>query len=1006
VILLIIGIIISRGWLNDGYPIGTDAMAGPPVSWYLEKELSALHFFPYHNPYWYLGASLATHPLPIYYLYILASGISNYATAVKIVHLTFFLLSSLTMYALTLRKTNCNLAAFVSALLYTYNPFVLVEFVFEGHGALLMGYFLTPLVFLSFDYLLSTGHMANVGISALLLAATILTHPQVVLLIGPLVVTYALYRLIASLSINVSRSKTMLFITIPRHAIGLMLKRAKLLLLSFLLALGLSAFWWLLFLFLRKETLMTVFSLDDISYLATPVGILTLRPPSTNYPSIEFNNSNPLYIQVFQLSLIVPVLLGIVFGRKKGDSVFFASSALIFSLIALGTQLPLYGFLFMHVPFFNSIRTAARFMFTISFLFAVLAGLGIAGLKRHLGKSRLILVLIFSFLIVNNIWVDSQNGFRTFELPPEWDYVIKWLNAQPDGTYRIAMPPHKAWIYSPEFGSVLNPMFWTQLHGKESVGGNIPSDAPIHIGIILEQLFWYPQSLPIDSKRWLDYFNVKYIVVDRFDKASTLSLRLPSDYLEPSSWTWAEGTTTANLSSVSRTSEGRSNLLRIHYNFSNPYRDWLIIATSIGQQSLSNKSVLLLRFFLEDNQPDLYMSVDIIDSRGARFGVDLYPNMTAGWHELRVPLNELKLRYSKVNASLDLRLARWLWLGIAEKANFNIPHIFDIYFDTIAITEATDTSGVKRLWRGENLEIYENENPYPRIFKLLFETKSNINTSNPQAWVWAEGTAPRILIQKNLTVNDYPGTYLESSYNFVQPYREWLNLAINIQNIRLRGDEFLNFTYYLPNDVSGIIFGFDMLDEQGGRYGINIIPETRRGVHQILIPLSLFLHRYSRIDTPVSPEWERIRWFWFGVAEASEFYVERRFSVYILNVTFMSVQVEEVEFRRTGPAAYEVEFRSEKPAYLVLSTAYSNRWTAVTSTGEHISSKCILGALNGFYLPPGMYGIKIYLEDHPAANAGRVISTFSLLGAVFTLLPKGIRTRSIAVIKSAFRRRD
>lgn len=1000
--LVTIGIILARGWFNNDYPIGSDALAGPPISWYLDKELSALRLFPTYNPYWYLGGTLLTHPLPIYYLYTIVSWVSNYAIAVKVVHLTFFLLSSLTMYFYIRKKTSSNEAAFIAGLLYAYNPYALVEFIFEGHGAFSMAYMLTPLVFFSLDLLLKGKTVVRVVTFSFLLAMLILTHPQSVFLIGPLIGLYALYKLATNVIVNISFSGMLLKVTILKSAVRDLVGRTVLLLLSLMLSLMFSAIWWLPFLFARSKTFMTTFSFTDVMFPATPFGILSLRPPSSNYPPIEFSLNTPLPTQLLQLSILVPVLLGVFLEKKKG--ILLTLSAFFFSLIALGLQSPIkiYEFLFTNIPFYNSIRTPSRFMFTISFLFALLGGLGVAGLRRYVKKVKVksAFVLLLAVLIVGNVWSDAQNGFRTFKFPPEWDYAIKWLAEQPDDTYRIASPPHKAWIYSPEFGTVLNPMFFTHHHHKESVGGNIPSDASMEIGTILEQLFWYPQSLPIDSKSWLDYFNVKYVVIDLADASSASSLVLPTDYLDPSSWSWAEGTIGMNLSLVSRKFNNWRQVLRSHYNFSNPYRDWLIIATKLHPRQLNEKSDLYLRFYLEEDQPDIFMGIDLIDARGARFGVDLFQNLTRGWNELRVPLNELRLRYSLVNASLELGLARWLWIGVSEKANFDHPHVFDLYFSNVTITTNSYSSGLKTVWQGNTLTIYENENYQPRIFKLLLKPKACVNSMDSQGWIWAEGTAPRMLIQETLTIDSHQGTYVKSYYNFSHPYREWLILATDISDIKLQGNEFLNFTYYLPQDVHGIGFTFDLHDGQGGRYGISVIPETRRGVHQVLIPVSLFLHRYSKNYTPVSPSWESMQWLWIGVYESSDFSKIRNFSVYFLNVTFMEPELEKVKFRRVGPAAYDVEFSSDDFAFLVLSAAYAEEWTASSSLGIEISAVPIIGVLNGFYLPPGDYVVQLRLRDPPATNIARAITLFSLLVSAFIILPNDVRRRVVVVVKA------
>jgi hypothetical protein len=154
---------------------------------YLYPRWGPDHGLGYGYPTFVFYAPLAYYVAEVFHL--LGAGPT---AAVKITYALAFILSGLTMYAFVKRLWGPE-AGLVSAIVYTYVPYRLVDIYVRCAFTEFCAFVFFPLILLLFLDLVETGQLRYLALAALAYAGLILTHIVTAFLFTPLLVAYVLW---------------------------------------------------------------------------------------------------------------------------------------------------------------------------------------------------------------------------------------------------------------------------------------------------------------------------------------------------------------------------------------------------------------------------------------------------------------------------------------------------------------------------------------------------------------------------------------------------------------------------------------------------------------------------------------------------------------------------------------------------------------------------------------------------------------------------------------------
>jgi len=721
-VLLFLTLLVSRGWFNSGFMKGHDAFGGIMMTQSLLDSLHSFPSLPSYSDYSFLGAPLfSSFPPGLYFIHAPLVGILGASLGTKVMLLILFWLAGVFMYFFVRTLTGSRPASLIAALLYTYNGYSLAEFIFEAHGDLLLAFALTPLLFWQLERTISKPSVGRATLCGLCLAFLILSAPQAFpLLVGPFFVAYVLFHLVVSF-----KNRT--------EAIASL--RASLIVVA--VALCLSAFWWLPSLGERAQMYSVSYAkADSLPYAVTFWQAITLRPPSC-CSDLAPSSANALYISAWQMIAVVLVALGICLNYRNKRVWFFAIIIAAGILLALGLQSPinLYGFAFDHLPFFSGLRTPGRFLLFTTFCYSALGGYAVMALEKLMKDNikRVALIGVLAVLIVGNVWSASQQAFQTFRLSSDQKNAYSWLKDQEDGDYRITDLPFQTWVYDPDTRNIIDPTNWTFLHGKETVSGGAPATATKSTARVLDYLNWQMYSGETDIGQWLSLLNVKYVILDKTDPfysnirlgecfetvwISNTIVIYENNLMKPRIFSfstvnehiidlfsgsrvnlsWADGKPETILSLDDQHRLSQQFSVKSVYRFTDPEGEWLNLGINVQGINFGQDDAIHLKFYSEDDLPDIYITLDVFEQDGSRYGIDLGGDnrIEAGWNEVSFPISRLNLRYSSdENDHLDFDQTTTLWFGVGEQKNFDKVHEFALYFDELSIVSYETNDNVE-----------------------------------------------------------------------------------------------------------------------------------------------------------------------------------------------------------------------------------------------------------------------------------------------------------------------
>jgi hypothetical protein len=578
---------------------------------------------------------------------------------------------------------------------------------------------LTPLILLCLERLIQKPGPKYALINGVLLALLTLTYPQVFpFLVGPFLALYVILRIWWQRQRGAKYAKSAALASTA----------------AFCLPLLLTAFWWLPLLSEIRYFAATSFPMQETrDYSATFLQAITLRPSFCCAPSSAYGASENTLIEMLRMLPFVLVVFGIILNRRNKYVWFFSVSILIAVLLAMGPDSPVKLFSFAHryVPFFSGLRTPWRFLLFTSLAYAVLIGFCVKGVSEWLGRLHprrlcrpgvpVVVLVLTSLIVLSNTWQETRTAFDTFTLTNDQRNAFAWLKAQDSGDYRIADPPFDPYVYNADAGYTIKPSYWTYLHGKENVFGS--TRAVKYAMTTLESLNADLERGPFDMGQWLSIFNVKYVLLDKTNPIAT-NLILGTDFQR----VWASETIDIyenhamkpRIFSVSNTDQRdiplwsagnidvflvdgskdvvisledvhtrSSNLtLKATFQFTDPATGWSSLGIDVGDMSVDRDDAVHLVFYSENDLPDVYVSLDALESDGSRYGIDLdrVDGIKAGWNDIEFPLSLLLLRDSTDESDhLDPGQIKTIWFGVGEQNDTGKAREFSLYFDSLSV---------------------------------------------------------------------------------------------------------------------------------------------------------------------------------------------------------------------------------------------------------------------------------------------------------------------------------
>lgn len=689
IIYTVIILILSSRWINDEFPLGLDIMGGFEIFRYIGDIYLSQGFLPSWSPYWFFG-----HPIWYTLPVLVFSPFSDNIFLYKLVYITIFILSGISIYKLSIVFTGDRIASFVVGLIYMLIPYHVLAVVHVGIGSLNIIFALLPFTILIIEKTFIYPNMRNSILIGFCTAAVILAHPQAFpILVGPFLIIYILFRYFIIDKSKNCKNNSNIFI------IG-----------GLILGLLLSAYWWLPYMEDRLFMQSVSFSIEDTKYFTpTIIEILTLNPALPT--SIRATNIN-------LVSIIIPMLaiLGTILSWRNKYVVLFALSGIISVVLAMGVLSPIFPFIFEYIPFFGAIRTPGRFLIYGSLSFALLAGFGVKELIKRLQIIGKFLVMISIILIVINTGTDIYKGFNTFKLKDDQKHAMEWLATR--GDVSTIVFPRDVRIHIDDQYSAINPWYYFHLTNMKTFRGGIDFYRPINTN------YWSSDTdIDISAIAGINYILFDYNIIRYLDNSSRKTVnqiynRVNTTTTFEQVWKKDAITIFQNLNAFPKIYSYRyiskedmpifdkqavyqwkkyggpstikidSNLdngdsfLELTVNFTSMQKDYVIIGTIYSNDNASDIDSIRLWYYLPKFEKNIRLSIGFVTEEGI-FWAPIKIKEGQDWQYIDIPL--IILQKPKRNASFDMTKTKKILIGITETNEYNNEKNFKIYLKNMTI---------------------------------------------------------------------------------------------------------------------------------------------------------------------------------------------------------------------------------------------------------------------------------------------------------------------------------
>ncbi len=751
VLIAAITLLAARGWFNPGVPNGHDTLADALMAYSSAHTVSLQGLLSGWSGNWYLGTPLFYVHAPLVSFLIRAlSCAMGWTAGLKLVYLCFWVLSGTFAYLYVYELTRSRVAGFAAGLAYVFLPYHVLEVAFEGHhGAFGLPYMLAPLLFLALERLLRKPGPGYILLNALLLAALVLTYPQVFpILVGPFYVLYAMVGALRERRRGGGYLKTVSAAT--AGAVGL--------------SLLLTAFWWLPLIDDLRYFAATAFPLEDArGFSATFCQAITLRPAFCCAPGSAFGASGSALTETLRAAPFVMVLGAMLLDRRRWHVWFFCGSLAVAVLLSMGPDSPvkLFSLAYRLVPFFDGLRTPWRFLLFGSLSYAVLIGFFVGAAVRRLrglslrppraGAAAACFLVLAVLLLLANTWRETREALSTFTLTPEQQSACQWLEEQEDGDYRITDLPLSTWSLTAEGRWVINPICWTWLHDKACVYGGVPATALACTADILDFLSSSrDQGASLDE--WLRLFGVRYVVrhragadagpigpgrgyslawsgesLDIYESPACMPRAFAVSYsdrreLPPDGVRLAGAglglAVTLSLDEARTRSAAPS--LAARFRCTGAGEQWASLGVDVSHMAMDGDDCICLGFYSEQAIAGACITIDALEADGSRYGMDLRiaDGIAAGWNDVEIPLR-LLLRRDPADGgpAIDPGRTTEVRFGIRERAGGDMPGDFTLWFDRVAVMSAAIDTGLEYRHTGSGRYSVHVDQPSP--FRLV-----------------------------------------------------------------------------------------------------------------------------------------------------------------------------------------------------------------------------------------------------------------------------------------------
>lgn len=367
-------------------------------------------------------------PLTYYLANLLALFGLNIVNAVKAVFILGWLGAAAGIYVFV-RGNWGERAGILAATAYVFSPYVLfIDPYMRGDLAEFFALVLFPWLFWAFQ--ISTDKSANqqIGKSAIgvvLWAALILTHALMALVFSAILVAWIVWQLVL---LRPGRS------------------HLKFEMMYLILALGLSAIYWLPFILERNAVHLSVVGPGQFDFHNHFVAWRDLFAVS---PTLDLGATAPRYIRNLGLAqwslalLVIPVVIRFRREPQTRRLMFFALGSLFLIFLILSPS----AFIWERVPLMSFIQFPWRLLGPVAAMLAVCAGVGVSNVrwaKEGITIAALMVILVLALPMMyppmwgNEDWPTTPRGIIGVELQGRWlgttstgDFIPSTVKAHP-----------------------------------------------------------------------------------------------------------------------------------------------------------------------------------------------------------------------------------------------------------------------------------------------------------------------------------------------------------------------------------------------------------------------------------------------------------------------------------------------------------------------------------------------------------------------------------------------
>ncbi len=358
------------------------------------------------------------YPFPYYLGVVIYSFHIGFVDTIKLLFAISVPLSFFFMFLASKRLWNNTVSGMVSAFLYVFLPYRMVDLYVRGSLGESLAFVLFPAILFSLSFLADKPQTKRAKFfTAVLFAALLMTHNIMALYFGLVILAYCVALYCAKKHVALKES-----------------------IISLLFGLGMSAFFWLPSLFEKKDILLAKIPIADRSlYFLTPFDLVL---PKWGYgvPTASDGFSYQLGIPLVVVFFVLIGELGYVIWKRRFTPVFptflFITSVITVLLLVLNL-FSATSFLW-HLPLFSDINYPWTLLLPISFLLSLCAGFMVKKSLIFAGGgvclSIIAIVLVFPYA-KPSAYVDRGDGFyitNDATTTSSNEYMPLWVTTLPN----------------------------------------------------------------------------------------------------------------------------------------------------------------------------------------------------------------------------------------------------------------------------------------------------------------------------------------------------------------------------------------------------------------------------------------------------------------------------------------------------------------------------------------------------------------------------------------------